>query len=48
MVSDEVQKFIENTIETSIVGLTARERFNDVKIQMGIFRGDALSKLLYE
>ena len=47
-ISGEVVKFIENTMENWRVELTAgRKSLTEVKIQKGIFQGDALSPLLF-
>ena len=46
--SGEVKKFIENTMENQSVELTTGVKsLTEVKIQRGIFQGDALSPLLY-
>ena len=46
-ISNEVINFIEKTMKTWKVELTARrKRLAEVKIQRGIFQGDALSLLL--
>ena len=45
---DEVIQFIEKTMETWRVELTAEGKsLAEVKIQRGIFQGDALSPLLF-
>ena len=47
-IPDQVVQFIEKTMETWTVDLTAGEKsFAEVKIQRGIFQGDALSPLLF-
>ena len=47
-ISDEVINFIDKTIKTWTVELTAgRRRLAEAKIQRGIFHGDALSTLLF-
>ena len=47
-ISDEVIKFIEKTMKTWRVELTARgENLPETKIQRGIFQGDTLSPLLF-
>ena len=47
-ISDEVIKFIVKPMETCRVELTAEGKsFAGVKIQRGIFQGDALSRLLF-
>ena len=46
-ISDEVIKFIEKTMKTWSVELTAkRKSMTEAKIQKGIFQGDVLSQLL--
>ena len=44
---DEVINFIDKTMKTWRVELTAGERFAEAKIQRGIFQGDALLPLLF-
>ena len=47
-IPDQVVQFIENTMETWRVELTAGGKsLAEVKIQRGIFQGDALSPLLF-
>ena len=47
-ISDEVINFIEKTMKTWRVELTTGGRsLAEVKIQRGIFQGDALSALLF-
>ena len=47
-ISDKVIKFIEETMKNWRVELTAGgKNFAEVKIQKGIFQGDALSSLLF-
>ena len=47
-ISDEIMNFIEKTMKTGRVELTARRKeFAETKIQRGIFKGDALSPLLF-
>ena len=47
-ISDEVINFIEKTMQTWRMELTARGRsLAESKIQRGIFQGDALSPLLF-
>ena len=47
-ISDEVINFIEKTMQTWRVGLTAGGRsLAETKIQRGIFQGDTLSLLLF-
>ena len=47
-ISDEVKKFIEKSMRTWRVELTAGGRsFAEAKIQSGIFLGDTLSRLLF-
>ena len=47
-ISNEVIKFIKNTMENWRVELTARgKRLTKMKIQRGIFQRDALSPLLF-
>ena len=47
-ISDEVLKFIEKTMETWRVELIAgRKSSTEVKIQRGIFQGDALLPVLF-
>ena len=47
-ISDEVMNFIEKTMKTWRVELTAEGRsLAEAKIQRGIFQGDALSPLLF-
>ena len=47
-ISDEVKNFIEKAMKTWRVELTAEEKsLAETKIQRGIFRGDALSPLLF-
>ena len=47
-ITDQVVHFIENTMETLRVELTAGGKsLAEVKIQRGIFQGDALSPLLF-
>ena len=48
-ISDEVINFIEKTMKTWRVELTAgrRRRLAEAKIQRGIFQGDALSPLSF-
>ena len=47
-IPDEVIHFIKKTLETWRVELTAKGKsLAEVKIQRGIFRGDALSPLLF-
>ena len=47
-ISDEVINFIENTMKTWRVELTAGGKiFAETKIQRGIFQGEALSSLLF-
>ena len=45
-ISDEVINFIENTMESWRLKLTAGEKNStEVKIQKGIFQGDVLSRI---
>ena len=46
-ISDEVINFIDKTMKTWRVELTAGGRLAEAKIQRGIFQGDALSPLLF-
>ena len=47
-IADQVVQFIEKTIKTWRVELTAGEKkLEEVKIRRGIFQGDALSPLRY-
>ena len=47
-ISDEVIKFIEKTVKNWWVELTVGgQSFAEMKIQRGIFQGDALSSLLF-
>ena len=46
-ISHEVINFIEKTMQTWRVELTAGRTFAETKIQRGIFQGDALSHLLF-
>ena len=47
-ISDEVINFIEKTMKTWSVELTAGGKsFTETKIQRGMFQGDALSQLLF-
>ncbi len=46
-IPDQVVKFIEKTMEILGVKFTAGESLAEVKIQKGIFQGDAPSPLLY-
>ena len=47
-ISDEVINIIEKTMKTWRVELTeGKKRLSEVKIQRGIFQGDALSPLLF-
>ena len=47
-IPDQILQFIEKTVQTWRVELTAGgQSFAEVKIQRGIFQGDALSPLLF-
>ena len=46
-ISDEVMNFIDKTMKTCRVELTAGGRLAEAKIQRGTFQGDALSPLLF-
>ena len=46
-ISDEVIKFTEKTMGSLRVKLIAGKSLAEVKIQRGIFQGDALSTLLF-